>query len=143
MVSVRVYRTLDYTIQLTREYKRFKPGFPYELRAIVRHSDGSILTAKFTPLEVKFTFIYSPKICSVKSEEFHLGRTYERQRHYYLKNGIADIKIDIPENTTALLINAEYKEASVQLNITRQLQKTKSEQFLKIIRTSSARYIKT
>lgn len=141
MVPVRIHRTGNFSIFLTRERKRFKPGTTYKLQALVRKPDGSIPTTKFIPLEIKIDFVFAPTLCAIRKNVDNLERRYELSKEYLLKNGAADIKIDVPLNTTALVISAKFEEATTILNVTRHFQK--SEQYLSITKiltkTSTAR----
>jgi CD109 antigen len=133
-VEVRVHKTGEYSLELVPVEKRFKPGFPYKLKAIVRKFDGTLATDKFTPVKLKIDYHYKPSLCSVLDRNSR--KTYEFNVEKNLKNGIADFDLNVAENTTAMAISASYQDVKRQLNVPRH--EARSREYL-VIKSATSR----
>lgn len=128
-VSVRIYRSDEYNLQIVRKEKRFKPGFPYEFKVIVYQSDGSLSNELFTPVKLKINYFYKAPKCTLLSEVGSFVRG-EFLRYTPLRNGMAQFKMDVPANTTAMSLKVKFLDAEASVNVSRY--ESKSREYLVI-----------
>lgn len=131
-VSVRIANVADYSLYLTRKQPKFKPGFPFQVQAFVRKFDGSHVTDDRDPIEIKVLFHLRPRKCSDKKISDILETTYEYSTETKLKNGKADIKLDVPGNATAFTMTAKFKHVQTTLNATRLESNTREYIFISL-----------
>ena len=115
--EVRVHKNRKYFIDLSRKEKRFKPGYPYEVTAIVRNYDKIMATDRLTYVNLEVRYFYKPEICTYRDDNAY--KSYDLILAKTLTNGIADFNLDVPANTTAISIHATYCDAKQTLNIKR------------------------
>lgn len=132
-VSVRIHKTGDFYLEFVQTQKRFKPGYPYEFQVIVRKYDGALATDKYSPVSLKVDFFYKPLLCTPKSQLSSSITRYEANRNIFLKNGIADVKIEVPANTTAVMVSATFHDTKASLNITRHVSNSREYLIVKKI----------
>lgn len=116
--SVRVHKFDDVTLELQRDKKKFKPGYPYRIQAVVRKLDGTLEMNRVDPVKFKINYFYSILKCTNRNLKYL--STEETDIVKGLKNGIAVLTLTVPENTTAVTISAVYQEnAKATLGLTR------------------------
>lgn len=132
-ISVRVHKTGEFKIQLVREQKRFKPGYPFKLKAIVRQFDGKLTADRTNPVQFTVNFYYSPPLCTPISEVNNFDKTFEANRNIMLKSGVAEYELKVPANTTAISVTAKYQDAKATLNVTRHVSNSREYLIIKPI----------
>jgi CD109 antigen len=130
IVPVRVHKTGEYFLELVKVVKRFKPGYPFKVKAIVRKFDGSLATDKYTPVKLKIDFFYKAPLCTSIDEIKNFDKSFESNRESNLKNGIAEFILHVPHNTTALSISAQFQGVKASLNVSRH--ESRSREYLVI-----------
>lgn len=130
--SVRIHEHGDVTLDLIRVEKKFKPGYPFNLKAIVRKYDGSLESNRITPVLLRIKYFFSPLMCSSKSKIDSLINSVETNKENLLSGGIAAFEIEVPQNTTAMSITAKYLYAKSSLNVTRFVSNTREYLFVSL-----------
>lgn len=126
--EVRIHKAANYTIEFTRERKRFKPGFPYSLKVILKEFDGTTSQKSHASIRLTVNYFYKPPLCSNKDDVNKLIKNFELKRAKLLKWGVADFDIEVPANTTALKITAEFNDIKADLSVLRY--ESKSREYL-------------
>lgn len=128
IAEVRIHKTANHTIEFTRERKRFKPGFPYSLKATLKDFDGTTSQISQVPLQLTINYFYKAPLCSNKDDVNQLIKTSESKRTKLLKRGVAEYDIEVPANTTALKITADFIDIKADLSVLRY--ESKSREYL-------------
>lgn len=119
-VPVRVFTHAEYSVELVREQKRFKPGYPYKLKAIVRNADGTMASSEHEEVKVELHYFLKPLLCTPRGEASSLTETLDSSRSRKLVNGVADLTFNVPANTTGIMIETSYFDTKADLNIVRE-----------------------
>ena len=127
-IEIRVHKTGENTLQLVSIEKRFKPGFPFKFKAIVRDSGDVLSIDRFSQVKVKVKFYYKPILCSLTNEP--LIKELDYAKNEKLKNGVAKFTLEPAANTTAISITAEFQDAKEILNVAKQ--ESRSREYLYI-----------
>lgn len=91
-----------YNMDLIKDSDKFKPGLPFNVFVKVKYHDGSPLVDKTNPVKLITSYSYNDE--------------NETSVDYFLdNNGMANVKINVPLNTTHLTIKARYLESDFQL----------------------------
>jgi hypothetical protein len=129
-VTVWVHKNDLPSLQIVGSKKNFKPGFAYKLKTAVERFDGTLETDQFFPVELSVIFFFKPLPCTPFHEISDLQNSFAYEGETFLKNGVAHLTLNIPENTTAILISAKYKNVKASLTVVRQ--ESKAREFLAI-----------
>ncbi len=112
-ITIHKYR---YNMELIKEADQYKPGLPFNLFIKVNYHDGTPLRDETNPVE-----IYT---------SFKLDEENATPNKYYLdEHGMAQVKIDVPTNTSHLRIRAKYLESDFDLGYINQA-KSHSAQYI-------------
>lgn len=122
-------------IELTKSSDKFKPGLPYKVSALVLfHDKNTPVNDKHNPLKFTVTYYYDVlKKCTRRRWHYHHQRVYEsdspststttekpeeydcrdeksfaENTEVFLKNGVAEIDIDMPSNTTRISLKVMF-----------------------------------
>jgi CD109 antigen len=125
-IRVRIHKTGTFKIEVQREKKNFKPGFPFKFKAIVKKFDGTVISTAAEPLSVDVNYFLKTPKCSFVTKENEISRK-EVKKAIRIKT-ITEIELDIPSNTTALVITLKYFDAKYTMNVTRY--EAKSREYL-------------
>lgn len=133
--KVKVHKTRQ-KIELSKSSSKFKPGLPYKISALVLFHDKNMpVNDKHNPLKFTVTYYYdilknctrqrwryyhhqrvsesdSPLTTTTeKPEEYECRdeKSYEEKTDIFLKNGVAEIDIEMPSNTTHVNIKVRFE----------------------------------
>lgn len=136
-VNVRVHKVAKHTVKIIGERQMFKPGFPYNIRTTIKKGDSFFEEYQGDKVKLNVVFYTKPLICELVSKG-KKGTEEIRQTFFSeLVNGVAELTIDVPDNSTAFSVSAVYGSAIDKINVKRDLSKT--QEYL-VIKTSTARY---
>lgn len=131
-VSVRISDAADYSLYLTRKQPKFKPGYPYQVQALVRKFDGSHVTSDTEPVQIKVLFHLRAPKCSDKKTADSSSTTYEYNTEAMPENGKAEFELNVSGNATALTMTAKFFHAKSSLNATRLESNTREYLFVSL-----------
>lgn len=131
--EVRIFKTGEFFLELKPEEKRFKPGFTYKVKAIVRTFDGSLATDRFNSVNLKVNYFYKPPLCSINDASFL--KNYEYNEAKMLKSGVTEFILAVSENTTAMAITATFNDVKTTLNVSRHESKVREYLVIKSLTT--------
>jgi CD109 antigen len=119
-----VHEVAKHKIQLIRNENKMKPGFPYEVEAIVRQFNESVEISEENKVKFRVLFYQSrPKTAELLSysmmEQIGSDVRYEETSEIGLKNGIAKLKFDVPKTALGVTVTAKYLNVEASVNITR------------------------
>lgn len=118
--TVRIYKYHEFSMNIVREKRRFKPGFPYMFEVQVMQTNGHPAGAGSTEsLKLSVEYHYKPLICTLMSEVNETIAMFKYTEKKRLVGGKAQFTLHIPENTTAFLINATYFESKATVKVLR------------------------
>lgn len=105
-----------YNMELIKETETYKPGLPFNLFIKVNYHDGAPLRDKTNPVEIYTSFTFNEESATPND--------------YYLDdNGMAQVKIIVPANTSHLSIRAKYLDSDFYLGYVNQA-KSHSGQYI-------------
>jgi CD109 antigen len=136
-VEIRIYRTGEFSLQLETEKRTFKPGFPYNLKVLVRQFDGKLALEQRSTMTLQVDYFYKPLLCSDAPEANALQK-YQRTILKSFSQGMVEFSLDVPENTTAMAISASYLDIKTSLNVPRH--ESRSRENL-IIKSATPKYV--
>jgi CD109 antigen len=91
-----------YDMSLVKETDSYKPGLPYNVYVKVNYHDGAPVVDKTNPIKIITSYTWDEK--------------NDTETEYFLDdNGMAKIKIDIPQNTSFFSVKAKYLESDFYL----------------------------
>lgn len=117
--TVKVYRYQEFSVNIVRERRRFKPGFPYKFHVEVLQANGHPAPSALESLKLSVEYHYKPVFCTALSEVDKLVTKFEYTEKRSLVDGKAQFTLNIHDNTTAFTINAIYFESKATANILR------------------------
>lgn len=117
--TVRVHHYDDFKLELFRDQKTFKPGYPYSIRAIVRKNDDSLVLDQGKSVELNLKFFLTHLKCTSKNDTNLANRLIETNKMATPKEGFATFDFIVPANATAISITASYLSAKASMNVTR------------------------
>lgn len=126
--TVRIYRTGEYVVEIVSGTEKFKPGIPYKLKVLVKKYDGSFVRNLIEPVKLNVKLFYKLRRC--QKPNTNTFSSYQYDEHKMIKNGTVYYEIAVPENTTAIAIEASFLEFKDLLNVARQ--ESKSREYLEI-----------
>lgn len=121
-------------IQLAKSSDKFKPGLPYKVSAlVVFHDKNTPVIDNHNPLKFTITYFYDIKrVCTrlkygyyyekidesnttQKTEEYDCReeKSYDENTEIFLKNGVAEIDIDMPSNTTKINLKVYFNSPNI------------------------------
>lgn len=116
-LRVVIRNTADFNILLIPERRKFKPGFPLKVRAIVTNYEGRLEETSIEPVSFKVTFHMLKDKCNVtQSLQFY---QHDFNKKVELEKGIAEIILEIPRETTRITLSAGYFQTNEKLTLMR------------------------
>lgn len=116
--KVRVYKSAQYFIDIKRERKSFKPGFPYSFSVDVKNFDGQPAMSQLLDLRVDIKYLLKTRRCKPIDPKIHLSeQSFFRVKQ--LDKGLADFTIDVPDTATAITITASFNDSKSLINVLR------------------------
>lgn len=148
--SVKIHIT-PHTIEMKKSSEKFKPGLPFFVDAIVRYHDKKApVSDKHNPLKFTTKFYYDmirnctrnrhisswnykkpPQEYLTENYTCREEKNYEETKEVFLENGISELKIDVPANTTRIDVVAKYLETEGSSSYIRRAE-TASNEFIQI-----------
>lgn len=112
---VRVVKDGEYKIEVLRPKLKFKPGFPYDLKIVVRKPDGSMTTN--SGITVTTTTYHSLPMCTTKAYKQNAIKRTDKDFLTSLKSGVLDLILEPPANATAITLRIKYYDTLKEINI--------------------------
>jgi hypothetical protein len=116
--TIFVSESDELKIELIRSQQKFKPGFPYLLRATLRKFDGTLESNTVDKVKLIANFIFEqPSRAERLSQERQKNLTRFFSHEKALTNGYADFEIQVPLNVRKIDIAAQYKSSKSLLKL--------------------------
>lgn len=128
IVPVGIHQIGEHFLEIVTASKRFKPGFPYDVKVIVRKFDGTLSENKLNRVKLTTDFYYKASTCMRPSATINLSNRFESNKETNLINGIAEFSLRVPANTTDMAITAQFFDDEVSVEVNRQ--ESKSHEYL-------------
>lgn len=108
--TVQVH-TLPFKILLKKQAKKFKPGLPFTVEAILQYYDNNEFVTD-SKNSVEFTVGFRNK--KIRHNNGTTGGDYVHAVHHQtIQNGISKLEIEIPESVNRLNVTAKYLQSEI------------------------------
>lgn len=132
-VSVRMHTSEEFQVKLFKEKTTFRPGFQFKLKAVVRNFKGTLEPATFHSVIFKVNYDFKRPDCPEANGKY-LDSDLELNSEVKLADGVANLILDVPKNTTAIKVTAQYIDSKTSMHIKRFF--SNSKQFILIQKPS-------
>lgn len=127
--EVRVSRNVKHSVEIVTAQEKFKPGFTYKIKVLVKKYDGTFVTNQIEDVKFNVKLFYSPAKCAKLKPD--LIQSFEYNENRNLRTGTVIFDLKVPENTTAISIKASYLEYEDKINVER-LDGSRSREYLEL-----------
>lgn len=131
--TITIGSPVGFAISVNRPKLQMKPGFPYEINVIVRGPDGKIITGKEVKVKAELYYDY-PKCTKLGDTGFTFDGFFQNKEKKLI-NGMAEFTIDVPKNTSAMILTVSFFDMEKTVNVTRFPSKSREYLMAKILTT--------
>lgn len=113
---VRVFRNMQYFVNIIHEKATFKPGFEYKFSVSVENFDREPITSQTVDVIVEVKYFLMAKRCTLVHRDDLLSEKTIQHRKRPFK-GIAEFVLDVPDEATGIVLTATFKESKTNIKV--------------------------